>query len=345
MVRRWEQADFPRLPEMRRRAFMATIAVGLLAAPVAAGAQQKDRARRLGIIMAVGKTPEYVAAVGAFEEVLGSLGWRPGDNLRIDDRWSAGGQERARSAAEEIVALEPDVILGQSAAVVEALLATTRTIPIVFLHVADPVASGFVSNLAHPGRNVTGITNIEPSIGGKWLQLLKEVAPAVTRAALLVNPATQPDRGAIFLNPFAAAARSLSVTSVKGEVQDLQGIEAVMAKLAAEPGGGVVVAPDAFFASHSTRIVELARRFRLPAVYPYRYYVAQGGLLCYGVNNVGLFRQAGPYVDRILRGVQPADLPIEQPSRFELVINLKTAKAIGLTVPPSFLERADQVIE
>jgi putative tryptophan/tyrosine transport system substrate-binding protein len=260
----------------------------------AARAQQPDRVRRLGIIIAVGKTPEYVAALAAFEQVVGSLGWKQGNNLRIDDRWSAGGPETARSAANEIAALGPDGILGQSAAAVEALLTTTRTIPIDFLHVADPVVYGFVSNLARPGGNVTGITNIEPSIGGKWLQLLKEIAPAVTRAALLVNPDTQPDRGAIFINPFEAATRSMGVTSVKGEVRDLQSIEAVMARLTTEPRGGVVVAPVALFASHSAQIVALAQRFRLPAVYPYRYFVAQGGLLCYGVDNVDLFRQAAP---------------------------------------------------
>jgi putative ABC transport system substrate-binding protein len=293
----------------------------------------------------VGKTPEYVAAVAAFEQALRSLGWARGDNLQIDERWSAGDQGRARSAALETAALKPDVILAQSAAVVAALLSTTRTTPIVFLHVADPVVSGFVSNLARPGGNVTGITNIEPSIGGKWLQLLKEVAPVVTRSALLVNPDTQPDGGATFLKPFDAAARSLRVTSVKGEVHDLQDIKAVMTELAAEPGGGVVVVPDAFFASHSSEIVALTKRFRLPAVYPYRYYAAQGGLMCYGVNNVDLFRQAAPYVDRILRGAKPADLPIEQPTKFELVINLKTAKEIGLTIPQSLLLRADEVIQ
>jgi putative ABC transport system substrate-binding protein len=330
---------------MRRREFI-TMLGGAAALPLAAAAQQQpDRVRRLGIIIAVGQSPEYVAALAAFDQVLGSLGWKEGANLRIDVRWSAGSQESARSAAQEIAALNPDVIVGQSATVVEALLSTTRTTPIVFLHVADPVASGFVSNLARPGRNVTGITNIEPSIGGKWLQLLEEMAPAVTRSALLVNPDTQPDRGAIFLNPFEAAARSLGTTSIKGEVHDLQGIEAVMAGLATAPRGGVVVTPDAFFAGHSARIVALAARFQLPAVYPYRYYVAQGGLQCYGVNNVDLFRQAAPYVDRILRGAKPADLPIQQPTRFELVINMKTAKALGLAVPPSLLARADEVIE
>jgi putative ABC transport system substrate-binding protein len=207
------------------------------------------------------------------------------------------------------------------------------------------VIYGFVSNLARPEGNVTGITNIVPSIGSKWLQLLKEIAPALTRAALLINPETQPDRGAIFLNPFEGAARSLGVTSVKSEVHDIQGIETLMAGLATEPVGGVVVIPDAFFASHSTQIVALAERFRLPAVYPYRYYVAQGGLLSYGVNNVDLFRQAAPYVDRIPRGAKPSDLPVQQPTRFQLVINMKTAKALNLTVPQSLQASADEVIE
>ncbi len=329
---------------MDRRTFIGRVAGGFFV-PLAAGAQQPDRTRRLGIIIAVGQTPEYVAALAGFEQVLGSLGWKEGDNIRIDIRWSAGDRERARSAAKEILALNPEVILGQSTAVVEALLSMTRTTPIVFLHVPDPVTSGFVSNLARPGGNITGITNIEPSIGGKWLQLLKEIAPAMTRSALLVNPDTQPDRGAIFLNPFEAAARSLGMTIVRGEVHDLQGIEAVMAGLATEPRGGVVVTPDAFFASHSSQLLALAERFRLPAVYPYRYYVAGGGLLCYGVNNVDLFRQAAPYADRILRGAKPADLPVQQPTRFDLVINTKTAKALGLTIPQSLLARADEVIQ
>jgi putative ABC transport system substrate-binding protein len=327
-----------------RREFITLLGGAAVAWPLVARAQP-DRLRRLGLIMAVGKTPEYVAALTSFQQALASLGWKQGDNLRINDRWSAGSQEGARAAAQEITALNPDVILGQSAAVVEDLLSMTHSIPIVFLHVADPVIYGFVSNLARPEGNVTGITNIVPSIGSKWLQLLKEIAPALTRAALLVNPETQPDRGAIFLNPFEGAARSLGVTSVKSEVHDVQGIETLMAGLAMEPGGGVVVIPDAFFASHSTQIVALAERFRLPAVYPYRYYVAQGGLLSYGVNNADLFRQAAPYVDRILRGAKPSDLPVQQPTRFQLVINMRTAKALNLTVPQSLQASADEVIE
>jgi ABC-type uncharacterized transport system substrate-binding protein len=329
---------------MRRRDLITAI-VGLAAWPLAAGAQQRGQLRKLGIIMAVGKTPEYVAAFAALEQALGSLGWKSGENLRIDDRWSAGSEEGMLSAAQEIVGLKPDVILGQSAAVIQALRSTTKTTPIVFLHVADPAVYGFVSNLARPEGNVTGITNIIPSIGAKWLQLLKEIAPDVMRAAMLVNPDTQPDRGAIFLNPFQDAARTLGVKSVNGEVHDLKNIETVIAGLAKEPDGGVIVIPDAFFASHSTQIVALADRFRLPVVYPYRYYVAQGGLLSYGVNNVDLFRQAAPYIDRILRGAKPSDLPVQQPTRFQLVINANTAKALNLAIPQSLQASADEVIE
>jgi ABC-type uncharacterized transport system substrate-binding protein len=247
---------------MKRRDFIAIVG-GSVFAPFILRAQQPDHARKL-------------AALAALQQMLGGLGWKQGDNLRIDDHWSAGSQEGARAVAQQIAASKPDVIVGQSLAVIEALLSTTRSTPIVFVHVADPVASGLVSNLARPEGNVTGITNIVPSIGAKWLQLLKEIAPAVTQAALLVNPDTSPDRGAIFLNPFEAAARSLGVTSVKGEVHDLNRIKLLMASLATESRGGVVVIPDAFFASHSTEIVELAERFKLPAVYPYRYYVEQG---------------------------------------------------------------------
>ena len=329
---------------MRRRQFIAMLG-GTAAFPLAAAAQQQDRIRRLGIIIAVGQTPEYVSALAAFEQALGSLGWSSADNLRIDIRWSAGDQERTRDAVKEILAVNPSVILAQSSPVVDALLSMTRTVPVVFLHVADPVTSGFVSSLARPGGNVTGITHIEPSIGGKWLQLLKEMEPAVARSALLVNSETEPDRGAIFINPFEAAARALRVVTVKAEVRDLQGIEAAMASLSTGPRSGVIVTPNAFFADHSTKIVALAERFRLPTVYPYRYYVAQGGLLSYGVNNVDLFRQAAPYVDRILRGSKAGDLPVQQPTRFALIINNKTAKALGLTVPPSLVARADEVIE
>jgi putative ABC transport system substrate-binding protein len=328
---------------VRRRDFI-TLVGGAAAWPLAARAQPQ-RLRKLGVIMAVGKTPEYTAALAALEQALTSFGWKNGEDLRIDERWSAGSEDAARSAAQEVIASNPDVILGQSAAVIEALRAATSVTPIVFVHVADPAVYGFVSNLARPEGNITGISNIVPSIGAKWLQLLKDMAPAVTRPTMLVNPDTQPDRGAIFLAPFQSAARSLGLTPVTGEVRDLATIEMSMAGLAKEPGGGVVVIPDAFFASHSTQIVALADRFRLPAVYPYRYYAAQGGLLSYGVNNVDLFVQVAPYIDRILKGANPSDLPVQQPARFQLVINMKTAKALNLSVPPSLQATADEVIE
>jgi putative ABC transport system substrate-binding protein len=330
---------------MKRRDLIRLIGGLATVVPLAAVAQQPVRDRRLGIILAAGKTPEYLAALAAFEQALEALGWHQGGNLRTEVRWSAGSKEAARSATEEIIAFNPDVVVGQSDAVIQALMSKSPATPIVFLHVADPIVSGFASNLARPERNVTGVTNTEPTIGGKWLQLLKDIAPALTRAAMLVNPDTQPDRGALFLKPFEAAARSLGVTPVNGEVHDLPNIEAVMADLAMKPNAAVVVIPDAFFASHSAQLVALAERFRLPAIYPYRYYVAQGGLMSYGVNNVDLFKQAAPYVDRILRGAKPADLPIQQPTRFQLIINMKAATALNLTVSPSLITGSDEVIE
>jgi len=326
---------------MKRRKLIQLLGGAALAWPFAAA---RGQSRRLGVVMAAGKTPEYAAALAAFLRELASLGWTAGENLLIEERWSAAGRERARAVAAEIAALRPDVVFAQSATAVGALRAAAPSTPIVFVHVADPVASGFVASLARPGGQVTGITNIEPSIGGKWLELLKEVAPRVKRAAMLVNADSPPALGAIFLRPFEAAARSLGVTTVNAEVRGAAGLEPAVAGLAAHPGGGLVLMPDGFFASHSGQIVALAARFRLPAVYPYRYYVAQGGLLGYGVNNVDLFRQAAPYVDRILRGARPADLPVQQPTRFELVVNANTAKALGLTIPQSILARADEVI-
>jgi putative ABC transport system substrate-binding protein len=329
---------------MDRRHFAAVL-LSTASWPFMAAAQQPARMRRLGLIMAAGRTPEYVDALADFEELLGSLGWKRGDNLLIEERWSAGSHDDARSAAKEVLALNPDIIVAQSATVVEALLAETSTTPIVFLHVADPVGSGFVASLARPRGNVTGVTNTEPSIGGKWLQLLKEIAPTVRRCAMLANPDTQRDRGALFLDPFETAARSLDVTTVTGEVRDIADVQRVFAELAEEPGGGVVVIPDAFFASHSGELVELVADYRLPAIYPYRYYVQEGGLICYGVNNSDLFRQAAPYVDRILRGTDPGELPVQQPTRFELAINMKTARSLALTVSPMLMVQADEVID
>jgi putative tryptophan/tyrosine transport system substrate-binding protein len=329
---------------MKRREALLVFGIAALW-PIASTAQQRD-VYRIGVIMASGRTAEYAAALAEFERVLASVGWKQDSNLRIDYRWSSGTSERTRAAAvQEILALNPDVILGQSATVIEALLAATHTIPIVFVHVADPVASGFVPNLARPGGNLTGFINTEPSIGGKWLQLLKEAAPAISRAAMLVNPDTQTDGGALYRDPFMAAAQVLGMTAIRGDVRDLEGIEAILSSLAGEPRGGFVVIPDAFFAGHSAQIVALAKRFKLPGVYPYRYYIEAGGLLSYGVNNVDLFRQAAPYVDRILRGEKAGDLPVQLPSHFALTINATTAKELGLPLSQVLLARADEVIE
>ena len=315
-----------------------------LAAPYRAFAQPSARARRLEIIMATGRTKEYAAAVDGLVAVLGAEGWKRGDNLVIEEQWSAGGKAKAQVAVQQVLTRAPDVVLGQSLEVIQALQAATKTVPIVFVHVADPVAGGLVSNLARPDGNITGVTNTEPSIGGKWLQLLKEMAPQATRVAMLVHLDTQPDGGEMFLRPFVTAARTLGVAPVPGTVRGLADIEALIADLGAKRDGGFVVMPDAFFAGLSTKIVSLAQKFGVPAAYPYRYYVEQGGLLSYGVNNVDLFRQAATYIDRILRGAKPADLAVQQASRFELVINEKTAKALDITIPQSILLRADGVI-
>ena len=310
-------------------------------------AEGQRLARRLCIVLAIKPSTEYQNALAAFDQTMGTLGWK-GDNLKVDQVWSAGdqGYEHALAVAKDVLALNPDVILAQSAVVVSALRSKTQSIPIVFLHVADPVASGFVSNIARPDSNVTGVTNTVPSLGGKWLQLLKEMAPGLGRAAMLVYPeAQQPDR-AFFLNPFEEAARSLNVSATKGEVTNVQDIESVFAGLAASgPPGAVVVTPHSSFANQSREIVALAARFKVPTSYPYRYYAGQGGLLSYGVNNVDLFKQAAPYVNSLLRGAKAGDLPIQQPTRFDLVINSKTATALSLSIPATLLASADEVIE
>jgi ABC-type uncharacterized transport system substrate-binding protein len=305
-------------------------------------------ARKLSIIFAIKPSAEYQAALAEFDQTLASLGWRRDDNLQVNQVWSAGdqGQEHALAVAKNVLALNPDVILAQSAIVVSALRSSTQSTPVVFVHVADPVSSGFISSLARPGGNITGVTNTIPSLGGKWLQILKDMVPDIGRAAMLVFPATQqPDR-AFFLNPFEEAARSFGVSVVDGEVTDVQDIESIYRNLAQSGApGAVVVTPHASLANHSKEIVALADRFRIPTCYPYRYYAAQGGLVSYGVNNVSLFKQAAPYIDKLLRGARPSDLPVQQPTRFDLVLNLKTAKALGLSMAAGPLAGADEVIE
>jgi putative tryptophan/tyrosine transport system substrate-binding protein len=289
--------------------------------------------------------PEFHAYLAAFREGLQKLGWTEGRNIRIDSRWGALDDAEARQrSAKELVELQPEIILTQNTPPTASMLQQTRTIPVVFAVVADPVGSGFVQNLARPGGNATGFTIMEPTTMGKWLELLKEVAPRTNRAALLFNPATTP-YASIYLDPFKAAAASLGLEPSAATVHDRAEFDTVIAAQARERNGGLIVMPDGFLNVHRAEIILLAARYHLPAVYPWRFFAEQGGLLSYGSEQGDLFRQAATYVDRILKGEKPADLPVQAPTEYRLVINLKTAKALGFTVPLTLLDRADKVIE
>ena len=272
--------------------------------------------------------------------------WANGRNVQIDYRWASGDVDRMRTFAKELVSLQPDLIVGHTTPVVAALQRETRTIPIVFFFVSDPEGSGFVASLPRPGGNITGFINIELSLAGKWIELLKEVAPAVTHAGLLFNPKTAPYAD-YYLRPFAIAARSFAVEPVTASVSGTEDIERVVAGIGNRPGGGLVVMPDTFTGMQRNidQIVSLAAHYRVPTIYPYRYQVAAGGLISYGIDVLDLYRRVPTYVDRILKGAKPADLPVQLPTKFELVINRKTAKALGLLVPETIMLRADGVIE
>ena len=286
--------------------------------------------RRIGVLMAYAESdPEAQAWVAAFREGLQKLGWTEGRNIRIDTRWAASDAELMQRFAKELVALQPDLILSSSTPTTAALLQQTRTIPIIFAVVADPVGSGFVASFPRPGGNVTGFTNFEPTMAGKWLELLKEIAPRVNRVALLFNPATAP-YVEYYLNPFKAAAASFAVEAIAAPVRDTSELESVIAAQAREPNGGLIVMPDTFMTAHRAEITSLAARYRLPAVYSFRFFAELGGLLSYGNDRLDNFRRAATYADRILKGEKPSELPVQAPAKFELVINLKTAKALGL---------------
>jgi putative tryptophan/tyrosine transport system substrate-binding protein len=330
---------------MRRREFI-TLVGGATAWPLAARAQQGDRMRRIGVLMGYAESDrEAQGFVAAFREGLQKLGWTEGRNIRIDTRWATPGDaESMQRFAKELVALQPDLILSQGTPTTAALLQQTRTIPIIFANVGDPVGSGFVASFPRPGGNVTGFTNIEPTMAGKWLELLKEIAPRVTRVAFLFNPATA-TYAEYFLNPFKAAAASFAVEAIAAPVRDTSELEAVVAAQAREPNGGLMVLPDAFTTGHRAEITSLAARYRLPAVYPFRFFTELGGLLSYGSHPLDNYRRAASYADRILKGAKPSELPVQAPVKFELIINLKTAKALGLDVPVQLQQRADEVIE
>jgi putative tryptophan/tyrosine transport system substrate-binding protein len=329
---------------MKRRDFLALL--GAAAAwPLPLSAQQPgERLRRIAIMgPSTENDPEAQARLAAFRQGLEQLGWKEGRNIRFEYRWPAGNTELIKTHAAELVASAPDLILTGLTNGVQALKRETRTIPIVFANVADPVGSGLVPSLAKPDGNVTGFTAVEYAIVGKWLELLKEIAPGVERVALLGNPDVVFAKS--FLRSLEAVAPTFAVKPVAAEVRNAADIESAIDAFAREPKGGLLTVP-AFTASiHRALIFEMAARHRLPAVYPFRFYAADGGLASYGPDQVDQYRRAAGYVDRILRGAKPADLPVQAPTKFDLVINLKTAKALGLDIPPSLIARADELIE
>jgi putative tryptophan/tyrosine transport system substrate-binding protein len=328
---------------MRRREFMTVLGGAAIGWPRAARAQG-ERMRRIGVLMGIAESdPARQSFVTAFTEALQELGWSSGRNIHIEYRWGAGDAERIRDFARELVEMQLDLIVGHTTPVVAALKAQTRTIPIVFTQVSDPVGSGFIDGFAKPGGNITGFTNLESSMGSKLEELLKEVAPTITRVAVMFNPDTAPDHGTYFLRPVEAAAPSLHVEVIPAPVHNDAEIESAITTLV--PGTGLIVMPDIFILAHREQILALADRHRLPAAYAYRLFAASGGLLSYGTDLTDLFRRAPRYVDRILTGTKPAELPVQQPTKFELVINLKTAKTLGLNVPLSLQAGADEVIE
>jgi putative ABC transport system substrate-binding protein len=329
---------------MRRRQFITLLGGVAVAWPLAARAQQGGRMRRIGVLMNLGSDDaEGQARNAAFLQGLQELGWTVGRNVRIEYRWGAGDAELFRRHASELVALAPDVILASGGAVVPSLLQATRTIPIVFTLTPDPVGAGFVESLARPGGNATGFTIFEYGISGKWLELLKEIAPHVMRAAVIRDPAIAAGLG--LWGAIQSVAPSLGVELRPLGVRDAGEIERVVTAFARSSNGGLIVTGSSLATVHRELITTLAARYRLPAVYPQRSFVTVGGLISYGPDSIDPYRQAAGYVDRILRGEKPADLPVQAPTKYELVINLKTAKTLGLTVPETLLARADEVIE
>jgi putative tryptophan/tyrosine transport system substrate-binding protein len=328
-----------------RREFITTLASAAAAWPLAARAQQPDRMRRIGVL-AAGSTandPDLKTRMAAFAQGLQQLGWTDGRNVRVEYRWSAGNDADTRKYAAELVALAPDVILAGGTATMAPLLQATRTVPIVFASVADPVGAGFVDSLARPGGNTTGFMAFEYGLSGKWLELLKQIAPNVTRAAVLRDPAITAGIGQFAIIQSVAPSVGVEVSSVN--VRDVGEIERAVTAFARSSNGGLITTVSALAVVHRELIIALAARHKLPAVYYRREFVTGGGLISYGPDYGDQYRRAAGYVDRILKGEKPADLPVQAPTKYELVINLKTAKALGLEVPPTLLVRADEVLE
>src|SRR5262245_29315612 len=331
---------------MRRRDFITLLGSATVAWPRTLVAQGTDRARRIGVLMELAASdPQARSNVAAFQQGLHKLGWSKGGNLAIDYRWAPDDAVLVWKFAKELVELRPDVIVAHSSPVVATLLGQTRNIPIVFVSISDPIGEGFVASFARPGGNVTGFTNFDSSMTGKWVELLKEIAPQITRIVFLFNPQAAAGGGSYFLRPIDAAASTLKVKAVMALVHDNDDIEAAFAALAGQSGVGVVLLPDIFTVAHHQLAIALAARHRVPTIYPYRFMVEREGLISYGVDINNLFERAAAYVDRILKGAKPAELPVQAPTKFELAINRKTAKALGLEVPSTLLARAEDVLE
>jgi len=328
---------------VKRREFI-TLLGGAAAWPLAARAQQAERVRRIGVLMTTAADdPESLARVGAFLQGLQELGWTDGHNVRLEYRWGSGDAERIRKYAAELVALAPDVILVSGTSGLVPLHRETRTLSIVFVNASDPVGGGFVASLARPGGNATGFASIEYGMSGKWLELLKQISPGVSRAAVVRDPSIPSGSGQ--LGAIQAVGPFLGVEVSPIDARDAGEIERGVTDLARSANGGLIVPASTPAIFHRKLIIALAARHRLPAIYPYRFFVADGGLVSYGADSVDSFRRAAGYVDRILKGEKPADLPVQAPTKYELVINLKTAKALGLEIPATVLARADEVIE
>jgi len=330
---------------MMRRWELLAVLCGVAGLVPAAQAQTSSQTRSVAMVLAFQEIDaEGQKYFAAFQQELQRLGWAPGENLKLDVRWGVTNSDRADRAAAELIARKPDLIVAHATVGTRAFVQQTKDIPIVFTNVSDPVGERFVKSFARPGGTVTGFTNVEPTIGGKYLELLKEIAPTVSHAVMLYNPASTPGRGAFFYGPFEAAGPKLSVQTSKAEVSSLADLENVIEGIARERGGLVVIG-EPFTNLHRARILELAAERQLPAVCPYRFYAEKGCLISYGVDFTDQFKRAASYVDRILKGEKPGDLPVQAPTKYELAINLKTAKVLGLTIPPTMLGRADEVIE
>jgi putative ABC transport system substrate-binding protein len=332
--------------DLRRRQFITLLGGAAVAWPLVARAEQSDQVRRIGVLMGYPESDwDARAWYAAFREVLQKLGWTEGRNIQIDTRWATPDDaESMRRLAKELVAPQPNVILSSTTPTTTALLQQTRTIPIVFAIVADPIGRGFVASFARPGGNVTGFIFTEPTMAGKWLELLKQIAPRIARVAMLFNPVSAPYAD-YWLNPFKAAAPTFAVEAIAAPVRDTSELQPVIAAQAREPNGGLIAMPDSFTDAHRVEITSLVARYRLPAVYPFRFFAEVGGLLSHGVDRTDNFRRAATYVDRILKGEKPAELPVQAPTKYETVINLKTARTLGLQIPDKVLALADEVIE